>query len=312
MPTKRERYRGALVGVLAGDALLAPYETWKALAVAEDLRRRDGLVPFEYEDPWHPGNMFPAGRPTDDSDQTAALAESLIACRGLKEEDLFNRLRNVTFNHVSPLWEGKAVGAGTTTRNALRPQSYAESQARTREGTFPSNGSLMRSAPLALYFGSIENIDTEMVRRMSEVTHWHLMAYACCAGYIGSLVALLEEKEDEMFTTAWKCAGEHSIAPLIYHVDATPRDPEEWPGRGAADLTLHIAWWSLLNSTDFRDGLTKIAMIGGDTDTYGAVAGALLGAKYGLQGIPKEWRDVLLGYDKMISLADQIYEMRHH
>lgn len=311
MVTKRERYQGALVGLLAGDALLAPYETWTSERVLADLEKRGGLVPFEYEDPWHPGNMFPAGRPTDDSDQAAALAESLIANRGLNEEDLFTRLRNVTFGHVSPLWSGKAVGAGMTTRNALRPKTYAESQARSREGAFPSNGSLMRSAPLALYFGSIENIETGIVRCMSEVTHWHLMAYACCAGYIGSLVALLEEKENDMFVTAWQCAGEHTIDSLIYHVETQPRDPEAWPGRGAADLTLHIAWWSLLNSIDFRDGLTKVAIIGGDTDTYGAVAGALLGSKFGLEGIPKKWREALLGYDKMISLADQLYEMRH-
>ena len=40
MITKRDRYRGALVGVLAGDALLAPYETWTADAVKADVEKR--------------------------------------------------------------------------------------------------------------------------------------------------------------------------------------------------------------------------------------------------------------------------------
>lgn len=311
MITKRDRYRGALVGVLAGDALLAPYETWKAERVRKDLESRGGLVPFEYEDPWHPGNMFSAGRPTDDSDQTAALAESLIARDSLNEEDLFNRLRRVTFDHVSPLWEGKAVGAGTTTRNALRPKTYAESQARPREGAFPSNGSLMRSAPLALFFGSMGNIDIPLIERMSAVTHFHPIAHDCCAAYVGTLAALLEDEEGLWWAVAKRCARSENVHTILHTLVEYPRDPEVWPGRGAAELTLHVALWAFNVATDFRDGLTKVAMIGGDTDTYGAVAGGLLGAHYGIGGIPPEWREALIGGDKMEYLADQLYEMAH-
>jgi ADP-ribosylglycohydrolase len=98
--SKRDRYRGAMVGVLCGDALGAPYETWDCLAISEDMRERGGLVPFEYPNPWAKQDGFanmvgkgvmPAGRPTDDSDHTAALAQSLIACGGLNEADLYQR-----------------------------------------------------------------------------------------------------------------------------------------------------------------------------------------------------------------------------
>ena len=42
--SKRDRYRGAMVGLLAGDALGAPYETWNTLEISEDMRERGGLV----------------------------------------------------------------------------------------------------------------------------------------------------------------------------------------------------------------------------------------------------------------------------
>lgn len=309
MITKLDRYRGALVGVLAGDALLAPYETWSADRVKEDLEKRGGLVPFDYPNPWSkstPPSIFPMGRPTDDSDQTAALAESLIACRDLNEEDLFNRLRDVTFGHKSPLWEGKALGAGKTTRDALRPTTYAESKGRSRDGAFPSNGSLMRSVPLALYFGLIERMDHDVVARMSEVTHFHPLAAECCGLYVSALLDILNE--EELFELV-SMNGE--LDHILTFPEEQPRDPEKWPGRGAAVLTLHVALWAFFTATDFRDGLTKVALIGGDTDTYGAVAGGLLGAKFGIQGIPTEWRNVLKGHDTMIKYADALYAMSH-
>lgn len=310
MIDKRDRYRGALVGVLAGDALLAPYETWNSDAIEADMEKRGGLVPFDYPDPWgrRKDGMFPAGRPTDDSDQTAALALSLIANRGLNEEDLFNRLRVILKEQKSPLWEGKAVGAGKTTRDALRPAIYAESQARDCGEVYPSNGSLMRSAPLALFIGSEERYDGEIINRASRVTHEHELSCDCSGAYTLVLLDLLQGKST-------KKAVQHTIffvlEGVMKHPKDHPIDPGKWPERGNVGHTLHVALWSLLNASDFRDGLTKVAKIGGDTDTNGAVAGGLLGAKFGVQGIPEEWQDVLKGREMMIDLADQLYDIAH-
>lgn len=312
MVTKRERYLGAMVGVLAGDALLAPYETWRSDRVAKDLMARSGLVPFEYDDPWREGKRFPPGRPTDDSDQTAALAESLIICGKLNEEDLFYRLRRIVFEKKSPLWDQPAYGAGSTTKKMLRPASWAESRLIPTEEDFPSNGSLMRSTPMALFFGSRAKSDPQLTRRMSEVTHRHPEAVACCNVYVAVLVSLLEGRSvGQAFASGYDFALPGDIAALLQMPGCEPRDPEEWPGRGAALLTLHIALWSLLHSRDFREGLTKVAMIGGDTDTYGAVAGGLLGAYHGIDGIPAEWRKALIGRAKMEFLADKLYGMAH-
>ena len=309
--SKRERYRGALVGVLAGDALGAPYETWNSEKVLEDFKKRGGLVPFEYPDPWGHDSTFPAGRPTDDSDHTAALAESLVARKGLDQADLYYRLRRVLREHVSPLWSGKAVGAGKTTRTMLRPETWEESQALSSDGAFPSNGSLMRSAPLALFFGSGEKVCMNTVRHMSEVTHRHEDAFRSCAFYIAAMTNILTKQSDPLFE--YKLVKKYfpKEHPLVFECSEKPRDPEKWPGRGAAVLTLHTGLWALLTADDFRDGITKVVALGGDTDTYAAVAGGLLGAKFGLEGIPKEWREVLLGKEKMIELADQLYYMAH-
>lgn len=317
MITKQDRFRGTLIGVLVGDALGAPYETMKSEAILADMERRGGLTLFDYENPWKHESQptFPKGRPTDDSDQTAALAQSLIACNGFNEEDVFNRLRRVTIDQKSPLWDGVACGAGRTTRTMLTPSFYEESLQVSSKGAFPSNGSLMRASPMALFL-SVRYPDSpiyaELVRSMSNITHRHLLAGECCIAYTSILMKLLTDKyypEDAVSITRFELIVSSDLENILKNPTTSPRDPEVWPGRGAALLTLHVALWALLTTSSFREGMTKIITFGGDTDTYAAVGGALLGAHYGESSIPDEWREPLIGREVMEQLADQLLEM---
>lgn len=88
-----------------------------------------------------------------------------------------------------------------------------------------------------------------------------------------------------------------------------PVDPGNWPARGTAEFSLYAAMWCFLHSTSFADGIEKAVRIGGDTDTYAAIAGGLLGAYYGYDAIPLEWRQTILGHDVMVEYADKLYEM---
>jgi len=316
MINKRDRYHGALVGVLAGDSLGAPYETWDATRIKVDLEKRGGLVPFDYPNPWsktEPAEVCPRGRPTDDADHTAALAQSLIECEGVDQRDIFYRLRMVVFDHVSPLWSGQAFGAGKNTRNALRPPTWQASRSRPYDETqeYPSNGSVMRCASLALFFGSFYQVDDKIVDLMTTVTHRHPIAIHATRAQVLLLSGLLDgiSPVTVIRNTIRLLPESSEVEEVLQNCREEPRDPESWPGRGAATLTLHVALWSLLTTSNFRDGITKAVSIGGDTDTYAAVAGALLGAYYGYDAIPQEWRDVLLGRKIMESIADRLYEI---
>lgn len=322
---KRDRYRGALVGVLAGDALGAPYETWDAKRIKEDMERRGGLVPFDYPNPWaktEPPPMFEAGRPTDDSDHTAALAESLIACNGLDPGDLLLRLRHVVHDHVSPLWSGKAFGAGGTTRDTLSGDPVRV--AKGRANTIGTNGSLMRSVPMALWLHGKFDVTPvfnapadaffyplELIEMMSDVTHTHKHAKDACRMYCQKLDQILSGKDTEPIMDS---RGSNLVTRVSYRLideDDFPYDPGSWPARGTAEFSLYVALWCLKHSTSFEEGITKAVQVGGDTDTYAAIAGGLLGAKYGIDGIPDEWQQVLKGRDKMTLYADALYEMAH-
>lgn len=313
----QSRFRGALVGVLTGDALGAPYEGWAGARVEQDLEKRGGLMPFDYENPWYGKTetvkTFPKGRPTDDSDHTAVLAQSLIDHNGLNEKELYYSLRRVVAYQWSPLWEGKAIGAGKTTRTMLAPETYEESVKISAKGAYPSNGSLMRAAPMALYFAATRReggIDPYAVLRMSSVTHRHPLSRECCVAYVAILTELLRGeyhsevaiKRVRFLLRPWR----QEVEEILDYPTLTPQDPGSWKeGWGSAVLTLRIALWVLTTTSSFREGMTQAISFGGDTDTYAAVAGGLLGAYYGEEAIPREWRDVLLGRTVMENLADE-------
>jgi ADP-ribosyl-[dinitrogen reductase] hydrolase len=71
--------------------------------------------------------------------------------------------------------------------------------------------------------------------------------------------------------------------------------------------TLQAAMWCFLNTDSFEDAVVYAVNLGGDTDTIGAVCGALAGAWYGLEQIPSRWQQPLDGRQEIIELATGIY-----
>ncbi len=333
-----DRFKGAVIGVLEGDAIGAPYEkAFSATQIAADIEKRGGLKFFDYPDPWVKKGlepeMFPAGRPTDDSDQTADLAWSLITCNGLDPNHLREALRDSVVRGKSRLWPGVAKGAGGTTRKALSDDPAKVEEA--MQNNIGTNGSLMRSVPMALWLRgkidsgrALENIGgsfyhpSELIWKMSSVTHANKDSKMACVIYCSILDRILmdthpryrEHAKKMVYWMVTKKQFESSDLYLRIHeklIDDTliSIDPGQWPEQGTAEFSLYVALWCFKNSTSFEDGIEKAVRIGGDTDTYAAIAGGLLGAFYGYEAIPLEWRQTILGHDVMVDYAEKLYEM---
>ncbi len=314
-----DRYEGALVGVHVGDAIGAPYEkAFSAKQISADIEARGGLKFFDYPDPWVKKGlepeMFPAGRPTDDSDQTADLAWSLIECNGLDTTHLREALRDSVVRGKSRLWPGVAKGAGGTTRKALSDDPAKVAAA--MQNNIGTNGSLMRCVPLILLYSGLDNID-DTLGTMSSVTHANGHSIEACSLYAEYLIAILAGWDrDEMFRRIEEEISDTRNSFLKKRVVFSladeylfPIDPGAWPARGTAEFSLYAALWCFKYSTSFEDGIEKAVRIGGDTDTYAAIAGGLLGAYYGYEAIPLEWRQTILGHDVMVDYAEKLYEM---
>jgi ADP-ribosyl-[dinitrogen reductase] hydrolase len=83
----------------------------------------------------------------------------------------------------------------------------------------------------------------------------------------------------------------------------TPTKREAVKSAGFVLDTLSAAYWSLQQSSSFEDAVVTAIGLGGDTDTTGAVVGALAGAHYGLAAIPGRWQSQVQYRDELAQLA---------
>jgi ADP-ribosylglycohydrolase len=310
----------------------APVEWWSPEEVAAYFAKQGGYTLHDYLDPWairqgRTPRTILAGQPTDDSELAAALAMSLVEYPDLNEGDLYLRLRdfihgnNAEGKRKSYLTE-KAYGKGGTLEDALKPEAYEDSLARFGRGevrTPPSNGSLMRciGIPLAFHRAKLWDI-AEMAERPSLVTHRNPSSVAACVAYAAMVNLILSgEHPAEAWEVTRKAIA--SLTPLgttaamkeILAIEPTRPDYEtEIKGKeGWVVLSLRVALWASLTATSFRDGIQKAVSVGGDTDTYAAIAGGILGSHFGCRGIPPEWKESLQGGIVMECLASSLYDI---
>lgn len=329
--TLLDRVKGTLVGVHVGDSIGAPYETWGPQKIADDIATRGGVMFFDYPNPWAKdgnGTVLPAGRPTDDSEHTACLAKSLLECGGLDTKHLYELLHASVFTQTSLLWAGKSTGAGSTTKNALSGDRTQEEKARTN--TIGTNGSLMRASPMALWYavglfdisnnGLFDSIKMRPVKQavydMSDVTHAHPHSKTACWLYTIILSSLLASNDlmtalgdvDDIDPSLKRDPMTIRIGSRLKDPHDLPYDPGAFPMRGTAEFSLYVALYALTHATSFATGIEIAVRVGGDTDTYAAIAGGLLGAYYGYDAVPLTWRQTILGHDQMVEYATTIYK----
>jgi ADP-ribosylglycohydrolase len=82
---------------------------------------------------------------------------------------------------------------------------------------------------------------------------------------------------------------------------------------GEAGYVVHcieIAFWFVTHDRSLEEALTYLAQAGGDTDTNAAVAGALLGARYGEAALPPRWVDQITGVQGIAQLAERLVSAR--
>jgi ADP-ribosyl-[dinitrogen reductase] hydrolase len=91
---------------------------------------------------------------------------------------------------------------------------------------------------------------------------------------------------------------ERALAALVEEANRHGAEPAcKRPTQGFPPACIPTCFYILLTTDSFEEALTEIVNLGGDTDTSGAILGALAGAYYGLCDIPKRWLDGLQNRD---------------
>lgn len=310
------RYQGCLAGVATGDALGQPVEfllsedeesesitkygegSW--IKQIRDFRRmlkeehggvvREMLVnPFGY---WQKGEY------TDDTAQTLLLVDSLVEAGQFDRNDFECRLLT-WFDH------GNAKGLGMTTKRALQLLDNGREREQVAEvqPDIPSNGSLMRTSPIGLYFrGYTKDLD-RVAAEVSTITHSAEHAVAACQ-MASQLVAQLAEglpKNEALDFVRNRC-------PEFWEEMMAASNQKTYPGGAFESLGISVV--ALGNAGSFEEAIVTAVNQGGDSDTYGAITGAFAGAYWGVAQIPDRWlKELKPESSKVIcNKAQQLYE----
>ena len=178
------------------------------------------------------------------------------------------------------------------------------------------NGSLMRLAPVPMYFVGDPNTAIERSADSSRTTHGAREAVDACRYFAGLLVAAIWGSDKETLLSEKYCPveGLWENAPLSASVDAIAggsfkhRNPPDIRGSGYVVHTLEAALWAFYHSRDFKEGALKVVNLGEDADTTGAIYGQIAGAHYGVRAMPSEWRERLTMATEITSMADSLCE----
>ena len=299
--TTVERYRGCLLGLATGDALGTALEF-----------QQPGT--FEPIDDMVAGGLLglDAGQWTDDTSMALCLATSLLECGGFDALDQMRRyVRWRDDGYMSST--GFCFDIGNTTDAALsRFVSTGEPYAGSSDARQAGNGSLMRLAPVPMYFASDAAEAIQRSGDSSRTTHGAEEAVDACRYYGGLLVGALRGVGKEALLTPGYCPVEgmwHS-RPLSTNVAEVAegsykhREPPQIRGSGYVVEALEAALWAFHKSRDFREGALLAVNLGDDADTTGAIYGQLAGAYYGVQSIPAEWSVRLTMRAEIEAMAD--------
>jgi ADP-ribosyl-[dinitrogen reductase] hydrolase len=308
-PDRQQRARGALLGLACGDALGRPVE----FMTADRISATHGTVREMLGDGTH---GQPPGTITDDTEMALCIARSLAAHGEFVPADIADRF-------VSWLESGP-FDVGLMTKDAvdrLREGAAWDEAGRAvwesrPEGQNAGNGSLMRCVPYALAVHESPAKLVSISRDSSRITHADPRCQWGCAILNLTVSGVLTGRDAPLRWALDACRD----APAELHDACAAVEAVVSGRRAATDLeptlrssgyvvhTLQTALFEAFTADDAETAIVSAVNRGNDTDTVGAVTGAIAGARFGVDALPQRWLGALDHRAELDSLATTLVE----
>ena len=286
-----------MLSLACGDALGRPVEFQSADAIAD----RHGTVT---EMLGHGTHGQPAGTVTDDTDLALCIARSLAERETFDGQDVAERFHgwyeDGPFDIGLMTADGlREFGRGTSWRDAGR-NVWQHRQ----EGSNAGNGSVMRCPPYAIAFADDSETLIRVSKQSSAITHYDSRCTYGCA-ILNETIAGYLRGENTPLATALDYIGGDAPDELVEALRVVPDlvDSDQLNTTGYVVHTLQTALYDALTAESIEEAIVTAVNRGGDTDTVGAVTGAVAGARFGDESLPDRWLDVLEYRDDLELLA---------
>ena len=308
MDPRFSRAYGALAGLALGDALGMPTQAMSPAQIRAVYGRITGLVDGDASQPYAPG--MPAGSVTDDTEQALLVASLLVRGRGSSSGRVAMDVGE--FAHALLAWEDSMIERGSL--DLLGPSTKAALE-RVRAGEDPlsvggagtTNGAAMRVTPIGI---AMSTEDPQAFAdavwsscQVTHATHQGFQSAALVAAAVSMGIDTPRSAASDVRALLWEA---------VTYVDSLPErgawtpDPDvvaatrramqlvanpasssleclvEQVGTSVASAQAIPMAFALLARDPSPQALLDAANLGGDTDTIGAIAGAILGAAAGV------------------------------
>ncbi len=277
-----DRAQGVLLGLAVGNLLGLVVEAYRATEIRDYFP--DGVTEIDPRERRRPMD--------DDLAQAVELAESLAhdsdLPAGFAERLVRWRAENgrgmglMTDGVIDLLEDG--LGAPDAAMRYWDESGRPETQ---------PNGALMRCAPVALRYALDAEQLVQQTASTCAVTHYAPGAQWSCIVVNAAIAILLRGGTVSIEQLASAASDDGAPAEMVEWMRAVPEDIagriEAEPMIGHTYLAMQVGLWCLNCDEDLESALIRIVNAGGDTDTNAAVAGAVLGARYGASAIPQRW-----------------------
>ncbi|WP_082772432.1 ADP-ribosylglycohydrolase family protein [Actinoplanes sp. TFC3] len=307
---RSDRAAGVLLTAACGDALGVPYEFAAPPPPGQPPRMTGGGL----------GDYAP-GEYSDDTQMAVCIAEVAATGADLREPAALDK---IAAGFVRWRIEG-ATDIGIQTKNVIaRVRSHAQpglgaamtAAARAlheETGRSAGNGSLMRTGIIALAYLDDPVAMAEAARAVSELTHYDpLAAEACVLWCEGVRQAVLDATFDGVRHGLALLPAERRAQWAAWLDEAEHHPPAHFPDNGFVVTALQAAWSAIVRTPvpaedpaassfacdHLRDALYAAVGAGNDTDTVAAIAGALLGARWGASAVPVQWQRAVHGWER--------------
>lgn len=302
MDPRFSRAYGALAGLALGDALGMPTQAMSPQQIQTVYGHVTGLVDGDKSQPYAPG--MAAGSVTDDTEQALLIASLLLKGHGSGLN-----LDASEFSHALLAWEDSMIERGSldllgpSTKGALERVRAGEDPLRVGgEGT--TNGAAMRVTPIGIAASTSDRqLFADAVWSSCQVTHATRQGFQSAALVAAAVSLGIDAGAADVTDLLWKAVafvrslperGAWSPEPDVVaathralKLAAQPSSSLEWLagqiGTAVASAQAIPMAFALLARDPSPRALLQAANLGGDTDTIGAIAGAILGASLGVE-----------------------------
>ena len=301
----KSKFLGALIGTGVGDALGAPFEGWSKVKLEkiEEVAERREVLTY-----------------TDDTHMMIGVAESLIRTRGFDGE---NMTQTFVKNYELEPFRGYGPGPPRIFRLIRAGKAWDKAAQELYHGGSYGNGSAMRVAPIGVFYYDNPEILREVAHKSSQITHTHTLgkegaavqAYAIglatnlepplAVDQHDFLAKLINYTQDRVYKEKL-----NRIKGLLVESDKARVTIELGNGIEAFNSVPTAIYSFLAQPDSFTQAVLYAISLGGDTDTIGAMTGAISGAYLGIESIPNSWKGKLENRFYIEELAERLWSLK--